>query len=171
VRAWSHQRELGEVGLDPVTAGDQHVMGVEVVGQCRPGGMTGELDRGQPRAVLACPRLAGAFPVDLAAQQEVPDPVPRADQVHADVLPAADQITQLLPLHRRERDEHELAGGQQPRQSDRVALVGLDPVGGTLGLARRAHREVDPIRQRPAREPVAGRARLIHHPRRPLHTT
>ncbi len=54
---------------------------------------------------------------------------------------------------------------------DRVALIGLDPVlRRTLGLARCAHPELDPLRPRPAREPVPGRARLIDHPRRPLHT-
>ena len=40
--------------------------------------------------------------------------MPGADQVRADVLPAADQIAQLLALDRRNRDEHELTGGQQP---------------------------------------------------------
>ena len=60
--------------------------------------MVGEPDRGQPRAVLARPRLTRALPVDLAAQQEAPDPVPRADQVAADVLAAADQVAQLLTL-------------------------------------------------------------------------
>ena len=64
----ARQRELGEVGLDLIAAGDQDVVGVQVVGQCRLRGMIGEPDRGQPRAVLARPRLTRALPVDLAAQ-------------------------------------------------------------------------------------------------------
>jgi len=105
---------VGKVGLHLVTAGDQHIVGVEIVGQCRLRGVIGEPDRGQPGAVLARPRLAGALPVDLAAQQEVPDPMSGADQVRADVLPAADQIPQLLTLHRRDRDHRQLVGRQQP---------------------------------------------------------
>jgi hypothetical protein len=46
--------------------------------------------------VLTRPRL---LPVDLAAQQELPDPMPGAHQIHANVLPAANQIAQLLTLH------------------------------------------------------------------------
>ena len=169
VRARRAERELGEVGLDLVAAGDQHIVGVQVVGQRRLGGMIGEPDRGQPGAVLARPRLARPLPVDLAAQQELPDPMPGAHQVHADVLAAAHQVAQLLTLHRRDRDQHELAGRQQPGQPDRVALIGLDPIRRrTLGLPRRAHPELDPLRQRPARQPIARRARLIDHPRRPL---
>ena len=81
VRARRAERELREVGLDLVAAGDQHVVGVQVVGQRRPRGMIGEPDRGQPRAVLARPRLTRSLPVDLAAQQELPDPVPGAHQI------------------------------------------------------------------------------------------
>ena len=127
-------------------------------------------DRRQPRAVLAGPRLTGALPVDLAAHQEVADPVSGAHQVRADVLPAAHQIAQLLTLDRGDPDERQLAGRQQPGQSDRVALIGLDPIRRrTLGLARRAHPELDPLGQSPARQAISGRARLINHPRWALH--
>ena len=96
--------------------------------------------------------------------------MPGARQIDADVLAAADQITQLLTLHRRDRDQRQLARRQQPRQPDRVALIGLDPVRRrTLGLAGRAHPELDPLRQTAPRQPVTGRPSLIHHPRRPLH--
>ena len=67
VRARGADRELGEIGLHLLTAGDQHVMGVQVVGQCRLGGMIGEPNRGQPRAMLARPRLTRPLPVDLTA--------------------------------------------------------------------------------------------------------
>ncbi len=122
--------------------------------------------------MLARPRLAGSFPVDLAAQQELPDSVSGAHQILANVLAAAHQVAQLLTLDRRDRDQRQLAGRQQPRQADRVALIGLDPIRGrALGLARRAHPELDPLRPRAAREPIAGRTGLINHPRRPLHTS
>ena len=65
--------------------------------------------------------------VDLAPQQKVPDSVPGAHQVHADVLAAADQVAHLLTLDRRDRDQHKLAGGQQPGQPDRITLIGLAP--------------------------------------------
>ena len=97
------------------------------------------------------------------------DPVPGAHQIHANVLPAADKIAQLLALDRRDRDQRQLAGRQQLGQADRVALVGLDPIRRrTVTAAGCAHRELDPVRDRAARQPIAGRARLIHHPRRPL---
>ena len=128
--------------------------------------------RGQPGAVLARPRPGRPFVVDLTAQQEPADAVPGAREIMADVLAAAHEITQLLALDRRDRDQHQLAGGQQPRQVDRVALIGLDPVlRRPLGLARCAHPKLDPLRPRPAREPVPSRARLIDHPRRPLNPT
>ena len=97
--------------------------------------------------------------------------MPRAHQIDANILAAAHQIAQLLTLDRRDRDQHQLAGSEQPRQADRVALVGLDPIRRrALGLARRAHPQLDPLRQRAARQPVTGRAGLVHHPRRTLYT-
>ena len=148
VRARRADRELRELGLDLVAAGDQHVVGVQIVSQRRPRRVIGEPHRCQPRAVLARPRLPGPLPVDLAAQQELPDPMPGAHQIHADVLTAAHEITQLLTLDRRDRDQRQLAGRQQPRQPDRVTLIGLDPIRRrTLGLARRAHPELEPLRQ------------------------
>jgi hypothetical protein len=122
--------------------------------------------------MLARPRLPRPVVVDLAAQQKLPDPVPGAHQIHANVLAAAHQIAQLLALDRRDRHQRQLAGRQQPGQADRVALIRLDPIRRrALGLARRAHPELDPLRASTARESIAGRARLIHHPSRPLHTT
>jgi hypothetical protein len=54
----------------------------------------------------------------------------RLHQISADVLPAAHQITQPPPLERRDRHQRQFAGGQQPREPDRVALVGVDPIPG-----------------------------------------
>jgi hypothetical protein len=55
-----------------------------------------------------------------------------------------------------------------PRQPDRVALVGLDPITRpTLDVARRTDRHLDPLRARPPDQAIAGRARLIDRPRRP----
>jgi len=99
VPARDGERELRQVGLHLVAAGDQHIVGVQIVAQCGPRGVVGEPDRGQPRAVLARPRLAGSLPVDLAAQQELTDPVASAHQIQANVLPTAHQISQLLTLH------------------------------------------------------------------------
>jgi hypothetical protein len=172
VRARRADRELREVGLDLIAPSDQHVMGVQIVSQRRPRSVISEPHRGQPRTVPARPRLAGALPIDLTAQQEPPDPVPGARQVHANVLAAAHQVAQLLTLHRRDRHQRQLAGCQQPSQPDRVTLIGLDPVRRrTLGLPRRAHPELEPLRQSPPRQPIASRTSLIDHPRRPRDRT
>jgi hypothetical protein len=64
--------------------------------------------------MLARPRLTRPLPVDLAAQQEVPDPMPGAHQIGADVLAAADQIPQLLTLDRRNRHQRQLSRRQEP---------------------------------------------------------
>ena len=52
-------RELLELGLDPLTARQQHVVGVQVVGDRQLRGTVGELQRSEPRAVPARPRRAG----------------------------------------------------------------------------------------------------------------
>jgi hypothetical protein len=39
VRARRADRELGEVGFDLIAAGDQHIMSVQIVSQCRLGGV------------------------------------------------------------------------------------------------------------------------------------
>ncbi len=48
-----------------------------------------------PGAAPPRPRLARTFPVDLAAQQGPPDPLPRAHQIHCNSRAVAHQITQL----------------------------------------------------------------------------
>jgi hypothetical protein len=102
--------------------------------------------------------FTGSLPVDLAAQQELPDSVAGAHQIRANVFPAAHQIVQLFALDRRDRDQRQLTRGQQAGQADRVALIGLDPVRRwALGLARRAHVKLDPLGPGAARQPVTGR--------------
>src|ERR1035437_84390 len=119
--------------------------------------------------ILSRPRLAGTLPVDLAAQQKPPNPVSGAHQIHPDVLPAAHQIAQLLALHRRDPDQRQLPRGQQPGQADRVALIGLDPIRRrALGLARRAHPELDPLPPPPARGGPVAFSGLAPVPRRAL---
>ena len=91
-----------------------------------------------------------------------------AHQIRAQVLAAADQVTQLLLLFGGHPHQPQFAGGEQPRQADRVALVGLDPIPRpALDVARRADRHLDPLRPRPADQPVAGRPRLIDRAQRP----
>jgi hypothetical protein len=48
--------------------------------------------------MLARPRLPRPVPVDITAQQELPEPMPGAHQIDPDVLAAAHQIAQLLTL-------------------------------------------------------------------------
>jgi hypothetical protein len=93
--------------------------------------------------------------------------MPGTRQVHANVLAAAHQIAQLLPLDRRDRDQRQLASRQQPRQPDRVALIGLDPVRRrTLSLPRRAHVELDPLPPQPG-APTHTRSGRPHTPSAP----
>ena len=73
-------------------------MGVEVVGDRQLGGEVSEPQAGEPGAVSLRPRRGGAFVVDLTAQQELRKAVPGAHQIAADVLPTADQVTQLFVL-------------------------------------------------------------------------
>ena len=119
-------------------------------------------------AVLERPAPARPGEVALAAQQERRQPVPGAHQVRAQVLAAAHQVAQLLLLFAGDPHQPQIAGGEQPREADRVALVGLDPITrAALDVARRADRHLDPLRPRPADQPIAGRARLIDRPHRP----
>ena len=123
-------------------------------------------------AVPERPVPAGPGEVALAAQQERRQPVPGAHQVRAQILAAADQVAQLLLLFGGNPDQPQFARGQQPRQPDRVALVGLDAVTGTtLDVARRADRHLDALGAGAADQPIAGRPRLIDRPQRPWQLT
>jgi hypothetical protein len=92
--------------------------------------------------------------------------MPGAHQIRTDVLAAAHKITQLLMLDSRDGHECQLASGEQPGKTDRVALVGLDPIAGTaIGSRRGADRDFQHCRASAAHETVAGRSCLINHPR------
>ena len=123
-------------------------MGVQIVGHRQLRGQVGEPQGGEPRSVPARPRPPRPLVVDLAAQQELPQPVARAHQISANVLTAAHEVAQLLALERRDRHQRQLAGCQQPREPDRVPLVGLDPIPRPPFRApRRTHRHLDPPRR------------------------
>ena len=93
-----------------------------------------------------------------------------AHQISANVLAAADEIAQLLPLDRRDRHDRQLPCSQRPGEPDRVALVGLEPVARRpVGSVRSADDDLDPLGTGAAREPVAGRACLVDHARRARH--
>jgi hypothetical protein len=118
------------------------------------------------------PAPAGPGEVALATQQERLKPVPGAHQVRAQILAAADQVTQLFLLLDRDPDQPQFTSGQQPRQPDRVALVGLDPIArAALDAARRADRHLDPLSTGAADQPVARRPGLIDGPQRPRQLT
>ena len=122
--------------------------------------------------MLDRPAAARPGEVALAAQQERRQPMPGAHQVRAQVLAAADQVTQLLLLLAGDPHQPQIAGREQPRQADRVALVGLDPVArAALDVSRRADRHLDPFRPGAADQAVAGRPGLIDRPHRPRQLT
>ena len=103
-----------------------------------------------------------------AAQQQFADPVPAGHQIAAEILAAAHQVPQRLELGLGHDHRAQLPGGEQPRELERVAGVGLDPVTGLArDRARRADHHLDPSRAGRAREPEPGRARFIDRADRP----
>ena len=89
-------------------------------------------------------------------------------QIAAQVLAAADQIAQRLQLGRGNDDRPQLPGRVQPRELERVARVGLDPIAGLArDRARRADHHLDPRRPRRPRQPEPRRPGLIDRAHRP----
>jgi hypothetical protein len=56
-----------------------------------------------------------------ATQQELPEPMPCAHPIAADVLDGPHQIAEVLVLHARHEREAQLTRSEQPDQPDRVA--------------------------------------------------
>ena len=108
---------------------------------------------------------------DAVAQQQLREPVPAAHQVLADRLTRAHEVAQRLLLGPRHADRVQLAGQQQPDQQLGVAAIGLDAVARSArDLARRRDHALHAAPLELARQPVAGRPRLIrgaHRPRQP----
>jgi hypothetical protein len=100
----------------------------------------------------------------LAAQQERRQPMPRAHQIRAQILAAANQVAQLLLRGRWDPDQLQVAGGEQPREADRVALVGLDPIVLLRHQRRRHHVAANTEAIQQPMEFVAGRAGLVTGP-------
>lgn len=86
--------------IQRVAAREQDVVAVQVVGERRFAGRVVEAQPSQPDAVIASSRAP--LVVELAAQQELADPVLGAHQVLAGILATARQIARLLVLDRRE---------------------------------------------------------------------
>ena len=79
---------------------------------------------------------------------------PRAHQIRAQVLPAAHQVAQVLLLFAGHPHQPQITGREQPRQPDRVARVGLDPIPRTaLDVARRADHHLKALSPRARTSP------------------
>ena len=95
----------------------------------------------------------------------------RAHQVHPNRLARAHQVAQRLLLATGDADRDELACQQQPHEVLSIAAVGLDALGGRArDLARRRNHTLHATGRQLARQPVAGRPRLVgraHRPRQP----
>jgi hypothetical protein len=112
------------------------------------------------------PAIPGPVVAHVVAQQQLPEPVPRAHQITADVLARADHVTQRLRLATRHPDRVQAADHQQAHEALGVAAVGLDLVlRGTLDLPRRRDHTTDPGRRKRPRESEPGRPRLTRNPR------
>ena len=126
-----------------------------------------EPQRPQPPHVRHRPRAARPGEALSTSQQELPEPVPGAHQIPADVIDAAHHVAELLIPDSRNERERQLAGSQQSHHPDRVTTVGLHPITRTLrDRARRHHPHIDPTLARCARQPEPRRARLIHRQHR-----
>jgi hypothetical protein len=71
------------------------------------------------------------------AQQELREPVSRAQDVLAEVLAQAHQVAHRLLLRAGHADGGERPGAEQRAERARVAAVGLHPLTGSLGDERR----------------------------------
>ena len=118
--------ELSERAIERVAPCEQAVMAVQVIDERDLRGQVVEGQAAQPVAVTLRPCLAGPVEDQAAAQQELRDAMPGAHQIAAAVLATADRVAELLELERRDRDQFQFAGAQQPGELDRVAPIGLD---------------------------------------------
>ena len=108
------------------------------------------------------PRGARSGIEQAASQQQFGDPVPAGHQIAAEVLAAAHQVPQRLQFGLGHDHWPQLTSGQQPRELERVAGVGLDLVAGLAwNRAGRADDHLDPRRAGSAHESEPGRARFI----------
>ena len=130
-----------------------------------------EPDAGQPAEMRLRPVGLRAVEADLVAQQQLREPMPRAHQIAAQILPRADQVTQRFRLDARHRDAMQLPRRQQPHQPLGVTPIGLDPITRRpRNQPRRADQTIDTDRLQPAREHEPGRPGLIgraHRTRQP----
>ena len=95
-------------------------------------------------------------------EQELGEAVAGAHEIAAQVLAAAQQVTEAFLGDCRHVDEAQLAGGEQSRQALGVSAVGLDSVGRRFrDQTRRGDPKVDPALRRGPREAKAGRPCLI----------
>ena len=114
------------------------------------------------------PMLTRPRPDQPVAQQQLADPMAGTHQIAAEILTSAHQVTQRLKLNSRHRNWAQLAGRVQPRELERIACVGLDPV---TRLARDrtrcADHQLDTSRPGCPRQREPGRAHLIDRAHRP----
>ena len=167
-------RAQGDVGtssrdrpLERVAADLKRIDRAEIVKERRLRAALGQLDLREPLAVAPGPVVAGAVVADVVAQQELPEPVPGAHQITADVLARANHVAQRLLLAARNTDWVQSRRSSKGARVARRRAVGLDLVlRGTLDLSRRRDHAVDPGRRERAGEPEPGRARLVRDARR-----
>ncbi|SRR6266540_7450339 len=103
--------------------------------------------------------------IDLAPEQEFADSVTDPRQVDAQVLSAANQISELLLVGLGDADQAQLAGAEQTGQAEGITLVDLDVIGRVLeDVPRRADHDVEASLTSPSDQSIAVWSRFIHGP-------
>lgn len=123
------QLVLGQLNQHPVhalAAREEAVVAVQVVGERDLRRDVIQAQPAQPIAMPTGPRVTRAGVAQAAAQHELRQPVASTHQIAAQIFAAAHRVAELLELNRRDGDDLQVPGGQQPRELQRVVLVGLD---------------------------------------------
>jgi len=157
-----------DLALELLAADHQRQHGAAIVLQRPLRRRLRELDAGQPPEMGLGPVGLRPLEADLAAQQQLRQPMPGAHQIAAQILTRTDEVAQRLLLDARDRHPMQLPGRQQPHQALGIATVGLDAVTGPArDQPRRADHAIDPGRRQAPRQHEPGRARLIGRADRP----
>ena len=123
----------------------------------------------QPRGVTFGPGAFGGGKAAPVAEQEVREPMTRAQQVGPNVFPTAEQIARRLFLVARDMNRGQRAGAIEHRELPRVTTIGVDAVTGTArDQGRRDHVTGDVMSRQRALQLEAARPGFVATLDRPL---
>lgn len=154
---------LGDQAVQAITTRQEHLVAGQILPENRLRQRVLKPDRAQPRQVpLRGPGCPGTREDQAPAQQQLPDPMPRAHQIPAQVLAGTNQVAQRLELQGRDLHRPQLPRRVQPGELQRIARVGLGVIARLArNRAGRTDHHLHPGGARRPREPEPGRAGLI----------